>query len=112
MGKITILNKHHLKCEDPDAIYIGRGSPLGNPYTVKQYGRDTAIELYKTWLRDKITSYDEEIIQAMDDIGNQVINTGHSKLVCFCKPLKCHGDVIADLVLRTIKAMDSPSGKQ
>ena len=106
MGTITVLNKHKLSKPDPEAHYIGRGSPLGNPYTVEKYGRHSAIKLYEKWLNTQVEIGDPGIVSELDTIANEVINTGHSKLICFCKPLACHGDVIAELVLKTIQEMN------
>jgi hypothetical protein len=103
MGTITVLNKD--VCNDPDAFYIGRGSPLGNPFTVAQYGREMAILQYEEWLDQQIKNEDPAILEALDEIMNQVINTGHADLKCFCKPKACHGDVIRALVLKTIAEM-------
>lgn len=103
MGTITILNKHHFKCEPVDAIYIGRGSALGNPYPVNEYGRDNCIEMYKVWLDDQIKTGNEHVIDALDHIANKVIRRENVKLLCFCKPKACHGDVIKKAILDKIK---------
>lgn len=103
MGKIEILNKHHLKECDPTHIYIGRGSPLGNPYPVKEYSRETAIALYGPWLKRQLFDKNEAVIDALDDIANRVMAGETVKLLCFCKPLHCHGDVIKKLVCEAIQ---------
>ena len=103
MGSITIINKYH--CDDPDSFYIGRGSPLGNPYTVKQYGRDRAIALYGPWLEEQIAKGNGTVIDALDEIANKLLRTGEAKLKCFCAPKPCHGHIIKDLVIKTIKEM-------
>lgn len=76
--------------------YVGRqselvglpASPLANPYSVKQYGRDEAIARYKSWLWGKLQGGDDDVIRAMLDIRHR------SRLVCWCKPKACHADVI------------------
>lgn len=103
MGKITILNKHQLKCEPVDAIYIGRGSPLGNPFPVKYFGLGTCIEMYKEWLTDRIRAQTPEVIDELDRIAFNVIDKGQATLLCFCKPNACHGDYIAEVVLDKVK---------
>lgn len=99
--QIRVTNKFH--CDDPKAIYIGRGSPLGNPYTVEQYGRDEAIARYATWLNDRIRDQTPSVINALDQIVYASLEPGGVKLKCFCTPKRCHGDVIAALVLKTVK---------
>ena len=37
-----------------EGIYIGRPSLLGNPYSVRECGRQEAIRLYRRWLWDRI----------------------------------------------------------
>lgn len=103
VGQITILNKHHLKCDDPTAIYIGRGSPLGNPYPVAEHGRDPAIELYKVWLDEQMKAGNLAVLTQLDRIANEVIDRGEAKLLCFCKPAHCHGDHIANVVLDKVR---------
>ena len=70
---------------DESYIYIGRPSMWGNPYRVKVHGRITAIKLYK---KNAITS---TIISNLSKLEKK-------KLVCYCAPEPCHGDVLAALV--------------
>lgn len=104
---IKVLNKHHFKCEPVGSFYIGRGSPLGNPYPVKQYGREACIALYTVWLKQQIDARNEPVIAALEAIGAEVMQTGEAKLLCFCKPLHCHGDHIATVVMNVINAMQA-----
>ena len=47
-----VINRHHHKDGLPSgAIYIGRGTPLGNPFTVQEHGED-ALGLYRRWLSE------------------------------------------------------------
>jgi len=81
-------------------VYIGRGSPLGNPYshrhgTKAKYivsTREKAIEKYEIWLRKRIQRNNRPIIEALKRIKED------SNLICFCKPLSCHGDVILKIL--------------
>lgn len=71
-------------------VNIQRGTLFGNPFTKEEYGRDKAIDLYKEYLYNKIR--------------NKEINKSHlevlrgMRLGCTCKPKRCHGDVLAELV--------------
>jgi len=81
-----VLNKHHLPggVIPPGAVYIGRGSPWGNPFRVgKDYARGDAITAYEAL----ITSHPEII----EDIKRELKD---KDLVCFCKPRACHGDIL------------------
>lgn len=72
-----------------NAIYIGRGSKWGNPYHIGKDGtREEVIEKYKWYLIKQIKNGNVTIEELADmyDVD----------MVCFCKPLPCHGDVIQD----------------
>jgi len=78
-----VWNKHH-KNAPADAVYIGRGSPWGNPFKIGQHGtRDEVIQQYYALVysdRRNITRIKEEL--------------KGKHLVCFCAPLACHGDIL------------------
>lgn len=62
-----------------DAVYVGRGSPWGNPFKIGEHGnRDTVIKCYE-----------REVLPTLD---LRPLRGKH--LVCFCKPLACHADVL------------------
>ncbi|WP_199739731.1 DUF4326 domain-containing protein [Comamonas sp. BIGb0124] len=72
-------------------VYIGRGSPWGNPYAISQGDgpdREEVIERYRGFFTEKIRT-DEGFRSA-------VMGLKGLKLACFCKPQACHGDVIAE----------------
>ena len=65
-----------------------KSSPWANPFTVKKEGRDKCLELYETWVRDKIDKEGfEELIKLKDKM-----------LGCWCKPEKCHGDILVKII--------------
>lgn len=67
-------------------IYIGRGSHYGNPFHVNQHGtREQVIELYKTYF------YANPVLM---NLAKRYLKD--KTLVCHCKPLACHGDIIAE----------------
>jgi len=76
-----VLNKKTDKIPD-DAVYIGRPSKWGNPYTVERYGRERAINLYRYHLLRTGLWKD-----ARDELKGK-------DLVCYCAPEDCHGDVL------------------
>lgn len=88
---MILLNKHKDKIP-ADAVYIGRGSALGNPYVIGKHGtREEVISMYRGWLTKKIEQKDPEVKQALSNLHAE------SKLVCFCHPVPCHGAVIDEL---------------
>lgn len=103
---IYVYNSHQ---EDftsrPNNFYIGRPSPLGNPFThngvktslakLSFKTREEAIEAYDKYF-DKMYGVDEELTKAFDEIYEHYKNGEDVYLQCFCKPKSCHGDVIAN----------------
>lgn len=87
--------------KDGTAVYIGRAcagfkaSPFGNPWKSGHYGatRDQVIRLYRKWAAGDFT----------DPKGNhfphdQLEALRGKVLGCWCAPLKCHGDVLVELL--------------
>ena len=73
-----VHNKYH-KTAPEDAVYIGRGSPYGNPYVIGRDGdRDEVCDLFE---KNILPMLNLEPLRGKD-------------LVCFCKPKRCHGDSI------------------
>ncbi len=69
------------------AVYIGRGSKWGNPYEIDTKTGDTrlvVIEKYKRYFWESSLPNDIEELEGKD-------------LVCYCKPLPCHGDYLVKL---------------
>ena len=98
--QITVVNKHHKQ----DGEYIGRGSPLGNPWP--RQGLDTreiVIARYKVYLRQQIENGNQEVINELERLGNIAITTGKLNLQCFCSPLPCHGDFIKEVLENAIQ---------
>jgi hypothetical protein len=90
---------------DRDAEYIGRGSPLGNPYKITSTRtRAEACALYDTWLRNKISSADPAVIAELNRLLDKLEERGSLILGCYCVPLQCHGESIRHHLLTMIKA--------
>ena len=109
----TVFNKYH-KNAPQDAVYIGRGSKWGNPYTHIKEGtkaqfvvgtREEAVAQYRSWLMSQP--------ELMDMVKKELKGCD---LVCFCKPKSCHGDVLLevanDLVAtQVVQITKEPSSK-
>ncbi len=88
---MEILNKYKVESK-AGSTYIGRGSPLGNPFPItKELPRLEAIAKYKVYLISRILSNNDMIINALKALTNE------SRLLCFCKPAPCHGDIIKEI---------------
>jgi len=99
---IIVVNKYkHVKTDND--VFIGRGSPLGNPFThrdiettkalVKCNTREEAISKYEEYLREAIKNKHKSICDELNRLW-LAAKDGDVNLVCFCKPKSCHGDII------------------
>ena len=65
-------------------LYIGRGTIWGNPFIIGKDGtRTEVIAKYEKRVRTNST-----LLKLIKNLHKNII------LGCYCKPLKCHGDVI------------------
>lgn len=84
------------KMWDKGAIYIGRSSPLGNPFAMKnitQEERERVCDAYKTWFKGKVEANDPAIMDELRRIYTLTKNDAVT-LGCFCTPKRCHGETI------------------
>ena len=80
----SVVNVKDVTSTGPDHVYIGRGSKWGNPFVIGIDGdRDAVIEAYRSHL------VESGLIDDIDELEGKV-------LVCYCKPLRCHGDVLVE----------------
>jgi len=74
--------------------YIGRGSIWGNPYShlvgssaeFQVHSRDEAIEKYREYILENPT-----LLSQIGDLRGMVLG-------CWCSPLRCHGEVLLELL--------------
>lgn len=112
-GQIKVVNKKTLTPEiGYTDIYIGRPSPLGNPYPMNgEHTRKTVCELYHKYLWKQMqiawrnnddgtteTTSENKVWRELKRIALLVKSGKNVRLVCFCKPLGCHGDSIVKAV--------------
>ena len=89
MMEIQIVNIHDFK---GDHVYVGRGSPLGNPFS----HRLSKFEVCKVANRSEAI---EKMAKLVTD--NKIV------LGCFCVPQKCHAEVIAEVLRKRFEATNS-----
>ena len=92
MSETRVVNKY----KESYDIYIGRGSKCGNPFThiadkktkaeFVVSSRDEAIESYRDWLLKQ-----PQLLNDLHELKGKTFG-------CFCKPKKCHGDVLVELL--------------
>lgn len=79
-------------------IYVGRPSPLGNPFAIGRDGdRDAVIAQYRHWLWQQVLC---ESGAVWDELQKLVAIAAARELVlgCWCSPQPCHADVIKNCV--------------
>lgn len=84
MNKCRAANKYKEQYD----VYIGRGSKWGNPFSMKDRSDEE---------RNRVCDEYEKYFWTTD-LPNQLHELIGKRLGCFCKPKRCHGDFLADLV--------------
>jgi hypothetical protein len=80
--------------------YVGRPSPLGNPFVIGRNGdRAAVIARYRQWLRDCIIAGDPRVSGELERLARLACERGQLTLVCWCAPEACHAEVIRDILL-------------
>lgn len=82
----------HCKKEKYD-VYIGRPSKWGNPFShspgtlakFKAANREESIEKYREWVMSQ-----PQLLADLHELKDKVLG-------CWCKPMSCHGDILAEL---------------
>jgi len=104
---ITVVNKY----QEPNHIYCGRGSALGNPFRMNNESeRDRVCDQYIEWFYDKIdeASFLDIVYNDYDPGWNpqtkmlvaiyHAASLGDINLGCFCVPKRCHCDTIKEFL--------------
>ena len=85
-----VYNKHH-RDAPKDAVYIGRGSPWGNPFS----HIETSHAAVKVDTRQEaIATFEMQVMSQPEFVERIKRELKGKDLVCFCKPRACHGDVL------------------
>ena len=82
--------------KEPYDIYIGRGSKWGCPYTIIKDRPTLAKEIVDT--KEEALAKYKEYVLANQELMNSLDELEGKTLGCFCKPDKCHGDVLLELL--------------
>lgn len=93
--KIVVTNKKR----GGQGHYVGRPSPLGNPFVLHREGdRDRVCDQYRDWLAARLSVGDAQIRSEMNRLYQELIRTGRLELTCWCSPRRCHAGEIAQLL--------------
>lgn len=93
---MKVLNKKDIR-NMAGKVYIGRPSLFCNPYVIGKDGdRDTVIQKYENYLMNS-----PRLLSKLHELKDK-------DLVCYCHPLKCHGDVLVRLIESGYEYSPSP----
>lgn len=85
----TVWNKNYSYPED--AVYVGRGSPFGNPYIA--FNRDSTFpDVIR--VRDPIAEFEKYIAARPALIKRIRAELKGKDLLCYCAPRACHADIL------------------
>ena len=101
MGEITVVNKY----KEPEHIYCGRGTALGNPFYMKsERERNTVCDKYEDWFYSQVNEVSwlhednpNPPTKQLREIYNKAL-AGDINLGCFCATRRCHCDTIKNFI--------------
>lgn len=83
MSRTTVIHRRDMTRSD---IYVGRPSIWGNPFVIGADGdRQAVIAQYRLWIATQ-----PELLARIPELRGK-------RLACWCAPLTCHADVLAEL---------------
>lgn len=92
-----VYNKRH-KDVPPDAIYVGRPTKWGNPFS-HQNGtlakhrvadRNAAVEAFRAYAMNRYLDHH-------DTFAHDLVELRGRDLVCWCAPKPCHADILLEI---------------
>lgn len=94
-GRVLNLRDFRGRALPDDVVRIDRKTKWGNPYSHLNHSaakfkvgtRDEAITAYRSWLTEVLSA---------DPLWLEPLRG--KRLICWCSPLSCHGEVILDLL--------------
>ena len=87
----------------PVGVYVGRPSPLGNPFVIGRHGtRAEVVARYRAWLRRQWRQ-GGPVRRELERLAAKYRRDGQLTLLCWCAPLPCHADVVREAVLALVK---------
>lgn len=101
---IRVINKYREK-PPHGAINIMRGTVLGNPYRIGRDGnRGDVIAKYHQHLRQQYRN-NQVVRKLLHDLAKRYLKGETLVLVCCCKPMACHGDIVRYAIQKIAEAL-------
>ena len=87
-----LVNIKKARCE----VYIGRGTPFGNPYVIGENGtREDVIRLFRAYFYERLKR-EPEWKAKVEKLKGKVLG-------CHCLPQDCHGRIYIEFLDKGIK---------
>jgi hypothetical protein len=110
MFEIEVGNKKYERFYTGTKIYVGRPSPLGNPFAVKdsQFAQfkvsndEEAVAHYRQYLWNKIKQQDAKVLAALQSI-NQQSQKGKVVILCWCVNRTGEGTCHAHIIKKAVE---------
>ncbi len=78
------------------SVYVGRGSPLGNPFVMHNESmRDEVCNKYEEYFEEQKKIRNSPIRIELEKLLSRMVAGEKLNLQCFCKPRRCHADTLA-----------------
>lgn len=72
-----------------NTVYVGRGSKWGNAFTVEQYGREKAVQMFRDYIGHPNSPHGFE--------PHEIDELRGKNLACWCREDQaCHADVLLE----------------
>jgi hypothetical protein len=85
--KDWLKNSSHLYIGRNMTVYVegATHSKWANPYSVKKYSSNKCLTRYENYIKNS------DLINDLDELNGKILG-------CWCKPHKCHGDILIKLL--------------
>lgn len=91
-----------IKCvnKDDEGEYMGRGSPLGNPFYMRnEKMRDEVCDKFYNYFVDRVNGAYPPFMNELERLIDLWLENGHVSLKCFCAPKRCHTETIKEYLV-------------
>lgn len=100
---VRVVNKY----KEPDHVYCGRFTPVGNPFPMKDKSvaeRNRVCDEYEDWFNKKMFEKHNKVTQFVNELV-LLASVSDLNLGCFCAPKRCHCDTIKDYIDNRLKKL-------
>jgi len=99
-----IIRIENIRTYEGKGFYVGRSTPLGNPYPLSM-GRMESIDAFGKFLREILTERRQRpsTLRYFFFLRNELLINNEITLLCHCSPLPCHALEIGKCLISTIR---------